>query len=216
MNKLVLSTIAAACLSSTAFAAASAVAATGVTSGAVLGLQGGFAAIQSPSAKALSGVYGNMPGTYSADKGDFSYGAYAGYLFAVSHNVLLGPTLGYTFFGHSEYKAKTDAFGQQKAQIKSQAASLLAKGLYVFDNGVDVNASAGMAYVTQKYTGQIFGKVTRHAFKPELGLGAGYEFENGLGLGLATNYIFGETKNRFVKKPYAVAGVNADVSYKFD
>src|SRR3989338_5456623 len=90
-----------------------------------VGVDLGYAAIQSP-ATYLYPTNDITHGSTSYKLGHFAYGANLGYDFALSQSWLLGPELGYYNFGYSQYQTNQDALNDD-TKIRSSAVDALAR-----------------------------------------------------------------------------------------
>jgi opacity protein-like surface antigen len=227
MKKILLTSALSVAMSTTVLAASTPWVQMPSKAGVVVGAEFGGAIIQTPTKK-LYNTAEMANGSASVNRGSFAYGAHLGYDFALTQNVLLGPELGYYSNGLSQYKGSDAGVFSDKVKVRSNDIDLLAKLTYMFFNGWNVFGKAGVARVTQKFDAvTAFGttlasaKKTEHQYKPELGIGVGYEFGSNIGFTVSYHHIFGTNSSNFrtkanrAKKVYAVDALMAAITYRF-
>ncbi len=130
---------------------------------------------------------------YTKTQGGLYGGINIGYDLALTQNVSLGLETGY-YYG---YELSSLKLGSEKSKINQWNIPFLIVGKYIFHNGANVFVKGGVAYVDQTVntTANILSgmKETNHAFLPEVALGGGYLFQNGLSINGQLGYIFGST-----------------------
>lgn len=146
----------------------------------------------------------------------------AGYLFGQDEHFNYGAEVGYTALPQNKYKIDGKDF-----KYDSHNIDLLAVAKYNINSNVDVFGKAGGAYVTQKTSGSYEKGLQESKSKllPEVAVGAGYDFKNGLGLNVTYSHIFGskptvlDTSSGVTKanvnKVASVNMVTAGISYTF-
>lgn len=194
-----------------------------------IGIDLGYAGVQSPNTEVYS-ASDITNGNASYKIGNFAYGLNVGYDFALNDNWLLGPEVGYYNLGYSQYRGYQNGVFSDNTKVRSSAVNALARLTYMTNDGFNVFAKAGAAYVMQK-TNSVVGYLstpassshTQNAVKPEGDLGLGYQFANGLGLSADYQHIFAssESKSHFqtsANRAHTVYSTNAiygEISYRF-
>lgn len=171
-----------------------------INSGVILGINGGYARIQSPNS--------NIPDTTSPSHKNFhgAYGGQLGYQLALDPTAWVSATLGYDRGGQSQYDATINGT-QSTVSIQQQNIDFLLGVGFVADGGFNLFAQGGLAYVTQKTSGVssdlssdfTAGNGTRHQGRPKVRLGLGYLFTQNLNVTLLYSHLFG---NSFPKFPF--------------
>lgn len=194
-----------------------------------IGLDLGYAGIQSPATEVYT-QNAITNGSASYKIGHLAYGANLGYDFALAPSWLLGPELGYYNFGYSQYKGTQGGVFNDNTKIRSSAADALARLTWMSQSGFNVFGKVGAAYVFQKADSVVGFSNTAasnsrstHTVAPEGDLGMGYQFANGLNLSVDYQHIFGhsESNDHFITSSYRAHNVystNAllgEVSYRF-
>jgi hypothetical protein len=110
-----------------------------------------------------------------------------GYDSAVTEKLLLGMELQYSYNGISKEDIQINA---GSARFKSSDISILGRIIYLFDNGVSVFSSGGLAYLHSS----MIGKNEDNVLVPRFNLGSGYNFCNGYGLTLTYSHLFESKK----------------------
>lgn len=106
-------------------------------------------------------------------KDGFAGRVYGGYQF----NCNWGAELGYTLFTNTKFKNINETNNDGK--IRHQAVDLSIKGIYSFDNGLDLLGRLGAAYVWMQTNGLLeatgFRDRNFERFQPLFGLGVSYD-----------------------------------------
>ena len=232
-KKIILAAAISAALSVSAFAATTGnTAPTGVVIGGTLGVA------QVSGAKSIS-YLGKLPAsdmngvrsldtkkvTHTQDmNADFhlAWGLFAGYQYAIMHNIAIGAQLGYNDNGFSKTK-DVNLIGQTlNGKIDSSDIDLLATAGYYFNNGVNLFAKAGVARVKEI---ESFNDTTNNTsfqgsphvgYAPETVIGVGYMPVKNVNITLAWDHIYGkdkatnfDTATNKVLSASGVASVNA-------
>lgn len=154
-----------------------------------------------------------------------AYRLSAGYLFGETNNVNYGLELGYASYAKNIYKTPI-AF---KETYQGYNIDLLGVAKYNFNvdgTGFYVVGKAGAAYVSQKFTGSVTGTSvsetwTKHAYKPEVVAGLGYDFNKNIGMDVTYSHIFAgkadpmDTKIANAAKVSSVNTLLVGLSYHF-
>ncbi|PCI39946.1 MAG: hypothetical protein COB50_00480 [Thiotrichales bacterium] len=135
--------------------------------------------------------------------GNFAWGVEGGYDYAFNRTFSLGLEVSYFDYGRTKYTGNTEG------KFKSRSINLMLTGkAYVQDN-FNVFVKGGLARVKQKYSGKITGN-TKNKTKPIVEVGAGYQFNNNIGVDVSYVHVFGKDKTN----PASVNAIFAGVSYK--
>ncbi|OAJ33076.1 outer membrane protein [Piscirickettsia salmonis] len=191
--------------------------------GAYIGLNLGYGGMDTPSVNFKN----KYPDTYSYSQSSrgFAGRINAGYLWS-QDSLNYGIELGYATYANSKY-SMTNKDGTMTLKYSGNSLDLLGVIQYNFTPNWNVFGKAGLAYVTQKTSGSnAFKAVFKNNNKvlPEVALGAGYEFANGIGLNVTASHIFGnqpaidckaeEIKND-INQVASVDMVTIGISYNF-
>jgi outer membrane immunogenic protein len=181
-------------------------------------------------------VQGAIGGTAIFTQNDYSFSSdvtpttlsgqlAAGYLWGCD-SLNYGLELGYLYYPSAKINLDVvDANGNNVnvgyLKIDGTNLDLLGVLKYNFDNGFNVFAKAGAAYVDQKIkvkipvAGIINASVTDHKVAPEVALGVGYQFDQNWGINFTVNTVFaghiGDDNKAVSKNGSALVGV----SYRF-
>ncbi|MDF2867727.1 MAG: ompA [Gammaproteobacteria bacterium] len=172
---LVVATVAAVALSSGVFAAEK--------QGFYVGVQGGASrADDGSSLKDTTERYRAYG--YEWKEGGFGWRALAGY--QINRNFTVEG--GYSRFADNNYKVN----GGYNLTQKVAAWDLVGKAILpVGDGNFDIYAKAGAAYQINKFDGLRNGSVSNKKFLPVAGIGAAYNFDNGLAVDVSWTRVFG-------------------------
>lgn len=148
-----------------------------------------------------------------------SYRAALGYLMGEGQ-LNYGAELGYTGYPKNKYNSWL-----ADVTYSGYYADVLGVGKYnlsTTDSGFFVLGKAGLAYVSQKTrTTGIYSNTTKHAVKPELALGAGYNFNKKVAVDLTFAHVFGgqanpaSTSTSAATRVSAVNTLMAGITYSF-
>lgn len=147
---------------------------------------------------------GVCPGVTGASHstGSFAGGLNIAYNRALTQNVLVGGEFGYDYDGLAKY---TEDFhnNSDTLKISSQDFHLLATGTYLFANGFNVFAKAGVAQVYQKSNWSdstnvdlSWANTSDLQYHPMTAVGAGYQIHK-LNIFVQYAHIFGKDTNNF-------------------
>uniref|UniRef100_UPI0039F7148C outer membrane protein n=1 Tax=Piscirickettsia salmonis TaxID=1238 RepID=UPI0039F7148C len=155
----------------------------------------------------------------SASLRGFSGRVNAGYLWS-KNSINYGAELGYATYENNQYSA-WNAKGRRFNVIYSgYNIDLLGVIQYDFTPNWNILGKAGVAYVSQKTTGG-FTRTNdnKNTILPEIALGAGYKFANGVGLNLTASHIFGSQPTALgkdnINKIASVDMITVGISYSF-
>lgn len=172
-----------------------------------VGVQGGYGGMLTYRFDNLPNTTGGYAGTtsYTGQKihSGFAYRTSIGYLFTHGHDQF-GLEAGYMGYPKNTY----DIDNQELLIYKGNSVDLLLVMKHNYDDGFNVFAKFGGAYVTQRLENasstditipnsngtSIFGRSTK--VLPEAALGFGYELNRHVSVDLGANYIFAGDKSQ--------------------
>ena len=126
--------------------------------------------------------------------------ALIGYDRAVTESLLLGMAIQYSYNGISKQDIKINE-GSDCARYKSSDISMLGRLIYLFNNGLSVFSSGGLAYLHSS----ILGGSENNVLVPRFNLGSGYNFSNGYGITLTYSHLF--ESNQTISANALTAGI---------
>lgn len=194
MNKklLVAAAVAAVTLSGGAFAAEK--------QGFYVGVQGGASRADDGDALKNNTEKSHLFG-YEWKEGGFGWRALAGY--QINRNFAIEG--GYSLFADNNYQA----YGRYNLTQKVSAWDVVGKAILpVGDSNFDVYAKAGAAYQINKFDGLVGGDNSSKKVRPVAGIGAAYNFDNGLAVDVSWTRIFGNDDTTFKRVAPNVAVLN--------
>ncbi|ALA24729.1 hypothetical protein AVI51_01470 [Piscirickettsia salmonis] len=193
-------------------------------SGAYIGLNLGYGGMD--TAQLTKNSFRNEVSSSASLRG-FAGRINAGYLWSQS-SLNYGIELGYATYANNQYSALGKNGEKYNFTYKGYNIDLLGIAQYNFSPNWNILAKAGVAYVSQTTSGSNeFSHVFANKSKllPEVALGLGYEFTNGIGLNLTASHIFGNqstfagNNNQTIKnnlnKVSPVDMVTVGVNYNF-
>lgn len=173
-------------------------------------------------------VFGNNDFSFSGDAtaSTLSGQLAAGYLWGCD-NVNYGLEAGFLYYPSAKFGTINfyDVYGNPASlgtKVDGWNFDLLAVLKYNFDNGFNVFAKGGAAYVNQKFTATIddaalaihaSGSSTDNKLAPEVALGVGYQFDQNWGMNFTVNTVFSDSSSHHAvfRNGSALVGV----SYRF-
>jgi outer membrane immunogenic protein len=157
----------------------------------------------------INGLAGRVNAGHLFGQNSFNYGIEVGYAMYQSNKYTIGDTASFIYKGYN--------------------IDILGVAQYNFNSNWNIFSKAGVAYVHQKTTtseDKFFNPYTdsKNKFLPEVAIGGGYEFDNGLGLNLTFSHIFGNNPEQFnsvnmtrdnLNKVASVNMLTLGINYKF-
>ncbi|KPJ68189.1 MAG: hypothetical protein AMJ43_01955 [Coxiella sp. DG_40] len=182
-----------------------------VIPGWVIGADIGWGYLDTPAGDLMfkTATYPDL--SQSHDIGDFVWGLHGGRTFDITPNMLVGAEVGYKDLGKSKYESKNGSgeLEQKLTRKVTQQAidALLTSDYYIWKN-FNLFAKAGVAYVesTTKSTYSTPFMVDIESYnvkdsiwrlRPEMTLGMGYMFRNGIDVHVLYDYIYGVTETKW-------------------
>ena len=120
------------------------------------------------------------------DQDEFGSQLNVGYSFMVNDNLLVGPELGFGYYGDTSAKYGPDD------DIETTATDLLAVANYYVTNRVNLIGKLGLAFTTATESTDYYGDYSEDKTVAMLGLGAGYDITTHVNANVTYYHIFGD------------------------
>jgi opacity protein-like surface antigen len=194
-----------------------------------------YAAVEAGGARVFSPIQYMNGNTGQYRYWAFAWGLNIGYNYALDQHTSVGVEFGYNDNGDSYYQGNGSTGDTGNLDVQSVNWDLLATTSYMWDNGFNVLAKAGVASVSQyaAVSGPIVignttvvssNSPTDSGYRPMLALGVGYQITPKINIYALTSYIFGTngTNWNYVSqssdlgnKLFSVWNAKLGVSYTF-
>ncbi|MFZ9036117.1 MAG: outer membrane beta-barrel protein [Francisellaceae bacterium] len=136
----------------------------------------------------------NLASDSPTDQGGGLFGLIVGYDFAISSHLSLGVESGYSY----GYKISEINIDGSHYSLNQWQTPMLATAKYYFNNGLIVSAKAGMSYIRQFVDTSSYYTPTdddNWEILPQATFEIAYAFDNGVNVGGAFSYVFGNSHN---------------------